>query len=366
MNLSIKPKAQLGLPAEWYHSPEIFQRERRQIFACEWQLLGPVALLPQPGDYVATEVSGWRIFVIRDRDGGLRGFHNLCRHRAGHFFADGHGHCDVLRCKYHGWVYGTDGRLRATPAFGEAAWFDKSDYPLYPIRVESWRGLLFVNLDRAARPLESCLGDLPEMTAAFPIERFTCVQQVEFEIACNWKTYTDNFVEGYHIPSIHPWLNSKIDFSRFEASGRENIVVMKAPQREGSIYDGLWLWAYPNMTLSVYPEGMNTSRIMPLDQRRSRLVYHFYFADTEPEGAAARTAAIETNCSIVREDFGICEAAQRNLEAGLFTCGPLSPKQEEGVRYFHDRLRRSLGEEANPSPATREREGPVATATGGW
>jgi len=342
MNFPIKAEAQLGLPAEWYHGTDIFQRERQRIFAREWQLLGPVGLLPRPGDYLASEVAGWRIFVIRDREGGLRGFHNLCRHRAGYFFADGQGHCDVLRCKYHGWVYGTDGRLRATPAFGEATWFDKSDYPLHPIQVGEWRGLVFVNLDPAAEPLAAWLGDLPELTASFPIEDFTCLKQVEFEIACNWKTYTDNFVEGYHIPSIHPWLNANIDFSRFEAYARRNVVVMKAPQREGSIYGGMWLWAYPNMTLSVFPDGMNTSRIMPLDRDSSRLVYHFYFRDTKPEGAAVREAAIETNCGIVREDFGICEIAQRNLEAGIFTSGPLSPKQEEGVRYFHDRVRHSL------------------------
>jgi len=344
MNYPIRSQPRLSLPAAWYHQPDIYERERREVFAREWQFVGPVSLLQGPGDYLATEITGWRIFVIRDREGALRGFHNLCRHRAGHFLDDGHGRCDVLRCRYHGWVYDTAGRLRATPAFGEAPWFDKADYPLLPIQVGEWRGLLFVNLDLASKPLAESLGDLPELTAPYDIESFAFVKQVEFDIACNWKTYTDNFVEGYHIPSIHPWLNAKIDFSRFEAYSRENLVVMKAPQREGSIYGGVWLWAYPNMTLSVYPDGMNTSRILPVDRQRAKLVYHFYFRDTSPEGAPAREAAIERNCSIVREDFGICEIAQRNLEAGAFERGPLSPKQEEGVRYFHDRLRQSLGE----------------------
>jgi choline monooxygenase len=344
MNLPQKIEPQLSLPADWYHRADIYERERRQVFARDWQFVGPAAQLPNPGDYVAAEITGWRVFVIRDREGALRGFHNLCRHRAGHFFDDGRGHCDVLRCRYHGWVYDTAGRLKATPAFGEAAWFDKADYPLLPVLVGEWRGLVFVNLDLEAKPLAECLGDLPELTAPYPMESFTWLKQVEFEIACNWKTYTDNFVEGYHIPSIHSWLNSKIDFAKFEAYRRENVVVMKAPQREGSIYGGLWLWAYPNMTLSVYPDGMNTSRILPVDRQRSRLVYHFYFRDTDPAGEAARTAAIERNCSIVREDFGICEIAQRNLEAGAFERGPLSPRQEDGVAYFHERLRRSLGE----------------------
>jgi choline monooxygenase len=185
MNLTRKLEPQLSLPAEWYHRADIYERERREVFAREWQFLGPVSQLPNPGDYVATEITGWRVFVIRDRDGALRAFHNLCRHRAGHFVDDGQGHCDVLRCKYHGWVYDTAGRLKATPAFGEAAWFDKADYPLLPILVGEWRGLVFVNLDLDAKPLAECLGDLPELTAPYPMESFACLKQVEFEIACN-------------------------------------------------------------------------------------------------------------------------------------------------------------------------------------
>jgi choline monooxygenase len=173
------------------------------------------------------------------------------------------------------------------------------------------------------------------------MEDFTCLKEVQFDISCNWKTYTDNFVEGYHIPSIHAGLNAAIDFAAFETTYGDNVVIMKAPQRENSIYGGIWLWAYPNMTLSVYPNGMNTSRILPVDPKRAKLIYHFYFPDgSEP---AARERTIETNCQIVREDFGICEIAQRNLEAGAFSQGPLSPKQEAGVGYFHDRLRTSLG-----------------------
>src|ERR1043165_6286031 len=131
VNIALKPEPRLSLPAEWYHQADIFERER--------QLIGPLSALANPGDYIATEITGWRVFVIKDREGGLRSFHNLCRHRAGHFLDDGQGHCDVLRCKYHGWVYDTKGNLRATPAFGEAGWFDKKDYPLKPIKVATWR-----------------------------------------------------------------------------------------------------------------------------------------------------------------------------------------------------------------------------------
>ncbi len=335
----------MSLPADWYHDPGIFARERGAVFGREWQLIGPESAFAHPGDYLASEIVGWRVFVIRDREGTLRGFHNVCRHRASPILDDGRGHCETLRCRYHGWVYDTAGALRRLPDFGEVS-FDKAAYGLFPIRVETWRGLVFVNLDAAAGPLVPSLGELVELVAPYPIEDFAFVREEVFDIACNWKTYTDNFVEGYHIPGIHAGLNAAIDFKRFSTEGRNRIVIMRAPQRDGSIYGGVWLWCYPNMTLSVFPDGMNTSRIVPVDRRRARLVYNFYFRDASPEAMARHQRTIDVNCAIVREDFGICESAQGNLEAGVFENGPLSPLQERGVRYFHELLRRSLAEDS--------------------
>lgn len=333
----------LTIPARWYYDLDIWARERHAVFGREWLLVGHQDQVAAPGDYVATEIAGFRIFVIRGRDGALKAFHNVCSHRAAPIVDDGAGHCDVLRCRYHRWVYDTDGKLKATPDFGEAPGFDRGRYGLKPIKVAAWRGLVFVNLDLAAGPVEAGLGALVDLVARYPIETYRSVQQVTFDIACNWKTYTDNFVEGYHIPGIHPGLNAAIDFKGFAVENRSKVVVMSAPQRDGSIYEGVWLWRYPNTTLSVFPGGMNTSSIVPLDPRRTRLVYNFYFADRSEASAEARRRTIETNCEIVREDFGICEVAQGNLEAGIYDRGPLSPRQEAGVRYFHEMLQESLG-----------------------
>lgn len=331
-----------GLPARWYWERAIWQVERRQIFAREWQLTCHVSDLPDPGDYVAAEVAGYRFFVIRDRDGALRGFHNVCPHRASQLLDDGRGHCDLLRCRYHGWVFDTAGNLRRAPDFGEADWFRKEDHGLMPIRVETWRGLVFANFDADAAPLASALGSLPATVQDYPIESFTKVRQAEFEMACNWKNYTDNFVEGYHIPGIHPSFHAVIDYPKFETTHADALVIMTAPQKDGSIYGGLWLWGWPNFTLSVYPGGMNCSRIVPVSETRTRLVYSFFFRDVGAAAQDENERTIETNCAIVREDFGICQRSQANLEAGIFQRGPLSPKHEVGVRYFHDRVRQSL------------------------
>lgn len=331
------------LPARWYHDANIYEAERWAIFAGTWQFVGRAADLPQPGDYTAVEVAGFKIFVLRGRDGRLKAFHNLCSHRAAPLFPEGTGHCDVLRCRYHGWTYDHDGRLKAAPHFGECDWFKKDENGLKPVHLDRWRGLLFVNIDGKAGELIDFLGDVPELVEPYPIERFRKRKDEDFAIRCNWKTYTDNFVEGYHIPGIHPGLNRAIDFSGFETTYGRHVVIMKAPQKSGSIYGGLWLWIWPNMTLSVYPDGMNASRIVPHGTHSTTLHYSFYFQDMNPDLAAAQQATIETNCQIVREDFGICEQAQGNLEAGIYQRGPLSPRHEMGVKYYHDEVRAALG-----------------------
>jgi choline monooxygenase len=330
------------LPASWYHDSEIYEAERWGIFAATWQFVAREADLPSPGDYVAVEFCGFKVFVLRDRDGHLKAFHNMCPHRAAPLFAEGEGHCDVLRCRYHGWAFDHDGRLKAAPYFGEADWFKKEEFGLKPVRLDTWRGFVFVNLDGKAVPLLEFLGDVPALVAPYPIESFLKRDIADFAVKSNWKTYTDNFVEGYHIPGIHPGLIQAIDFNRFETTYGRNVVIMKAPQKEGSIYGGLWLWIWPNMTLSVYPDGMNASRIVPHGTRATTLHYSFYFQSLAPELEASQRKTIETNCQIVREDFGICEDAQDNLESGVFRCGPMSPRHEMGVRYFHDEIRAAL------------------------
>jgi choline monooxygenase len=342
----------MTLPAAWYRDPVLYQQERDRVFAREWQFVGAQSRLAATGDYIATGFAGYRVFVIRGRDGALRGFHNVCRHRAGPLLAEGAGRCDLLRCRYHGWVYDGEGRLRRTPDFGEAEGFDKGAYGLFPIRVATWRGLVFVNLDRDAGSLEESLGDLIAETAAYPLERCSFVRDETLDdIACNWKTYTDNYVEGYHIPSVHPWLNAAIDSSRFTAEGRGRTVVMRAPQKSGSIYDGAWLWRYPNLTLSAFPDGFNVSRTLPMGHGRTRLVYSFFFADTSPAAMARHEETIARNIAIVREDYAICEQTQANLDAGVYDRGPLSPRHEDGVRYFHAMLRQSIEGERHPPPA---------------
>src|SRR5262245_18532240 len=186
------------LPAVAYHDPAIYERERRAVFAREWQLAGFRVHLQQPGDFVAHDVAGWPVFVIVADDGTLRAFHNVCRHRAGPLVTDPDGRCTTLVCRYHGWTYDLDGALRSARDFGDAADFDAADFGLVPVRVEEWRGLVFVHLDRDAPPLADDLGPLFGECDELPVDGLAYSHRVEHDIAANWKTYTDNYAEGYH------------------------------------------------------------------------------------------------------------------------------------------------------------------------
>ncbi|MDF2096830.1 aromatic ring-hydroxylating oxygenase subunit alpha [Aquibaculum arenosum] len=335
---------QRNLPAHFYVDPGVYVAERQAVFRRSWQLLGPESQVAAPGDYLAVELAGWHLFVLRGRDGVLRGFHNLCRHRGARLLAEGQGRCNLLRCPYHNWVYDQEGRLQKAPWFGEYPDFRLEDWPLEPVSVASWRGLLFLAIEPEQDLLEQ-LGDLPEEVADHPLESFTALATRRFVMAANWKTYTDNFVEGYHIPGIHPGFLRTIEFEGFETRVRQSMIRMTAPQKEGSFYGGKWMWMWPNWTLSTFPGGMNTSRINPLGPERTELVYHFYFADSSAEGTEARQRTIEGNCAIVEEDFGICEETQRNYASGAYSPGPLSPRHEPAVAYFQQRVQASLAPE---------------------
>lgn len=330
-----------NLAPHFYADPALFERERAAIFHRHWHLLGPAAQVAEPGQYVAAELAGEKLFALRGKDGVLRAFRNVCPHRGARLLEEGAGRCDVLRCPYHLWLFDETGRLRRTPWFGDDPEFRTADWPLTPAHVAEWRGLLFAAVAPELSLLDQ-LGDLPEEVAEYPIESFAAVDTAQFTMRANWKTYTDNFVEGYHVPGIHPAFAAVIDFDGFETVARNNLVRMTAPQKGGSIYGGKWLWMWPNWTLSVFPGGMNTSRINPLAVDATELFYTFYFADTSEAAAAARARTIATNCAIVREDFGICEHTQRNMASGAYRPGPLSPKHEQGVAWFQARVAAAL------------------------
>lgn len=281
-----------------------------------------------------------KVFAVRSIDGVLRAFRNVCRHRGARLLPEGEGTCGPIRCPYHQGQFSDAGVLLQAPWYGEEPGFDMGDWPLEAISVAEWRGLVFV-ATQPEQDLLAQLGDVVGELAGEPIETYLPVKAERMVFDANWKTYTDNFVEGLHIPGIHPAFHAAIEFDAFETTAHDGMVRMTAPPKAGLFYRGKWLWMWPNWTLSLFHGGMNTSRINPLDENRTELIYTFHFDATLDEAVRART--IQGTLAVVREDFEVCTQTQKNFASGAYSPGPLSARHERGVAYFQGTLAVVLG-----------------------
>jgi choline monooxygenase len=334
-------EAATTLPASLYRDPAVYERERTAIFGHEWLVFARAEQLAAPGACVAATVAGYPIVVVADRDGALQGFHNVCRHRAGPLVDDGEGRASGFVCRYHGWSYDTAGRLIKAREFetDESHTLDPDAFSLFPVRVAVWRNLVFVNLDIDAPALDTDLAAFFAEAEPFPIESFRFGGEVVHDLECNWKTYVDNYLEGYHIPFVHPELNREIDARRYEVHVGDRYCRHSAPTRDGAVNAGRWLFRWPNVALNLYPEAMVVERMQPTGRRSTRIVYHYFFADLDDP---ANDEVVRISKAVVEEDRAIVEAVQRNLDAGVYDRGLLSPRHEAGVRQFQALVRAAL------------------------
>ncbi len=324
------------LHASGYSGEERHRAERERIFAGAWLFVAHESELAAPEAYVAGVVAGYPVVVLRSEDGALRAFHNVCPHRAGPLVADGSGTTSALVCRYHGWSFERDGSLRGARDFGSEA---PEGCRLFDLRVASWRGLVFVNVDGAAPELPEALGRLADEAEGFELEAMRPAGEWHHDLACNWKTYAENYLEGYHIPIVHKELARTIEVRAYEVVAREDWCLHRAPARDGSVLDGRWLWRWPNLALNLYRDSMNVERFEPLDARTTRVAYRYYSLNGSLDEEVSRISKL-----LLMEDAAICEAVQRNLDAGIYSCGVLSPKHEDGVALFQRMVAERVGD----------------------
>jgi choline monooxygenase len=314
------------------------------VFGRAWLFMGHQSELSREGDVLAATIAGYPLIIVRTKD-GLKAFHNVCRHRAGPLFDDERGNCGgVLTCKYHGWVYALDGRLRNARDFGAAAGFDPRAFSLFDVRVETWRGFVFVNADRDAPALASLLAPLDARLGARDLEGFVHAERRTHDIACNWKIYVENYLEGYHIPLVHRQLSEEVDASKYEVTVEGGMCFHTAPPKDAAeVYDGVWAFALPSLGVNVYRRGLMMERMIPLGLAATRLVYDFYlprgFADDQQE----RLQLVGMSATVTAEDKWICERVQANIDAGVYETGVLSPRHEAGVAWFQHSVAGALG-----------------------
>ena len=329
------------LDAKYYSDPAFWPLERQAAFASQWQFVTHQSALDVPGAWRLEVLAGYSILIVKGMDGIIRAFHNVCRHRAGPLVKAESGQCDGhLTCQYHGWKYMADGRLRLARDFGASSDFDPRDYGLFAVEVAIWRGLIFVAIEKPDQSLESLIAPLEARLKGTDWSNLTIALRRHHEMQCNWKTYVENYLEGYHVPDVHPGLDAEVEASQYHVRVEGHIAIHEVPPKVADpVYEGLWAWAWPNIGINVYQTGLMIERMSPIGHDRTRLDYLYMM----PPGIKVSEATLAMSDTVTAEDIWIVEHVQNNLNTGIYQAGRLSPKHEGAVAAFQSWLRPAYG-----------------------
>ena len=352
------------LPGRYYTSPEIHAAEREQIFSRRWLCVGRSDAIGEPGDYVLATAGAESLIAVRGRDRRARAFFNVCRHRGTRICAEPSGHlAGGIQCPYHAWTYGLDGKLLGAPHMADVPWFDKADYPLHGAALAEWEGFLFLNLAPAPDPpLDQALEPLLGRFAPWRLARLKTARRIEYDVAANWKLLFQNFSECYHCPPVHPAL-ARLSHYR---SGANNL-------RDGGVLGGYmvindkggsmttsgrmcgaplgdlpeeerqrvyYYSIFPTMFLTVQPDFVMATRVIPLDVDRTSVVCEFLFA---PE--TLETSDFDPNDGVEiwdltnRQDWRMCELAQQGISSRAYEPGLYSTEESLLAAFDREYLR---------------------------
>ncbi len=361
-----KPAADLALaktmPARWYTEPEFLTLEAEKIFYRTWQPVGRLEDVLRAGDFFSCEVLDQPLIVVRNKDGELRAFYNVCPHRAA-VVAHGRGNRKSLQCKYHGWTYDLNGRLLRAPEFEGVKDWDAQAVCLQPVLVEAWGPWIFVNLDPSAASMASTYGKIAgEIAAAgFNLSQMRLVERRDYVIDCNWKVYVDNYLEGYHLPIAHPGLFREVDYDQYRVDTYRFYSKQHAPIRDVAAgetrdrryvrsgdaeEDALYYWIFPNVMLNVYLDNTSINIIIPLGHDKTLTRFEWYFeAPGTGEGWESMQQIIAFSDEIQQEDIELCEWVQRGLRSKAYETGRFSVLRENGVHHFQSLVHEFLTRE---------------------
>lgn len=365
------------LPTSWYRNTGIFQIEKERIFCREWLVACREEELPLPGDHQVLDVLGESVLLVRNREGRLRAFYNVCRHRGSRLCRSADERVAANRvalpggitagrlivCPYHQWSYDLNGALVAAPHLGVGTGFNKQEFPLYPVAVETWGGFVFLNLTPSeAKPLASQLAGIPERLQRYPLAELRIGATLRYEIAANWKIICENYNECYHCGGVHPELCAIVPSFR-EAGGANLDWIRGIAHREGAYtftpsgttvrraFPGLnedelvrhkGELVYPNLLLSAACDHVAAFVLRPRGPERTDITCHFLF-ETHEIGNSAFDAsdAVDFWDLVNRQDWTVCESVQDGIRARVHTHGYFAPMEDWNLdirRYVTDRI----------------------------
>ncbi len=359
---AVSARGQRTLPQTMYTSPEHFALEWERVLGRKWLLVMREADVPKPGDYRVVELHGESILVLRDQDGKLRAFFNLCRHRGTRLCDKAEGRLGpLIQCPYHAWTYALDGRLVGVPDLKEMEGFDKSEFPLHPCALATWEGFVFLNLARDPEPFEKALAPLLGRFGAYRLPSLVTLRRVEYDVRANWKLCHQNYSECYHCSPLHPGL-VKLSPS---TSGENDLVegpvlggFMVITEPGGSLSKSgrpcgvpvgpldaveqqrvYYYTVFPNMFLSLHHDYVMVHTLWPLAPDRTRISCEFLFhPDTASRPEFDPDDGVALWDQVNREDWGICERTQAGVASSRYVPGPYSRRESLSAAFDREYL----------------------------
>jgi phenylpropionate dioxygenase-like ring-hydroxylating dioxygenase large terminal subunit len=361
------------LPAWTYRDAGFHARERELLFRPSWQIVCHVSELAEPGDYVTLDFAGWRAFAVRDGGGAVRAFHNVCRHRAHAVVEGDSGRCPgVIRCPYHSWTYGLDGRLRAIAEAKTFGPVDKERFGLGPLDCEVFHGFVFVRFESAGASVAARLAPFAAELSHYRLAEMQPLGPYwHGETGVDWKNVWDNYLEHYHFPSGHPGLSALMGphyetrVEQGQVARLSHTMVERRPKgwSPGHYrailpdYEHLppelrrrwsYVFLFPGIAFDLYPDRMDFFQVIPTGPGRSTLRGRAYgLADSSRATRAARYLNRRINWQVHCEDVRLTRSVQQGLESGAYTVGILSQK-ESVARAFQSWVREAVGMELPP------------------
>lgn len=344
------------LPSRFYTDRELFAAARERVFARSWQLVADTDRLKVPGQVLPVTLLAGSLdeplLLTRDGRDQLHCLSNVCTHR-GNLVAESEGVEQALRCRYHGRRFGLDGRFLSMPEFERASGFPSAADDLPAVPLARWEKLLFAALDPAA-PFDQVIAPVARRCGFLPLSagRLDPARSRDYLVRANWALYCDNYLEGFHIPFVHPALAGALDYSAYAtelypwaslqlgvaAGGEESFDLPDGHPDAGREIAAYYFWVFPNTMLNFYPWGLSVNLVQPLAVDRTRVRFLSYVWDPSrlDQGAGAALDRVE------REDEAVVESVQKGVGSRLYDRGRYSPDREQGVHHFHRLLAGAL------------------------
>jgi len=352
----------LTLAQKYFVSPDVFAKEQERIFSTQWLCVGHQNQLKNEGDYFVQDVIGESLIILRDQEGDIRAFYNVCRHRGTRLCEEQSGHFrETIRCPYHAWTYALDGRLAGAPHMEKIDGFDKTEHSLKAVNLALWEGFIFINLEEEPMPMEKMFAPLAGKFTHWNLPKLRPARRIEYDVRANWKLIFENYSECYHCPLVHPALSKLTPYDSAENDLVEgpflggfmpitrgnsltmsgNACALPVGDIQADDHHRVFYYSiFPNMLLSMHPDYVMVHQVWPQSPERVIILCDWFFhpdafgrPDFHPEDA------VEFWDMTNRQDWHVCELSQQGIASRAYQPGPYSPRESIPAAWDREYLR---------------------------